>query len=100
MEIKEINKALSNVLEQWSDVVLTADAEQWAFELEYTDRDLLNALWIFNHVAQNKAIKAGHFKDSNDEIEKMRKFRESLKDAFGFDTLELTNKVLEDAEGM
>ena len=50
--IKEINQHIR----EWSDIMLKADL--WAYELNYTDEDLL-ALYIFNHVAQNVAIKSG-----------------------------------------
>ena len=90
--IKEINQHISDALEQWSDIMLKADADGWAYELNYTDEDLLNALYIFNHVAENIAIKNG-FIDEKNVIEKMSVFKNCIKDAFGFDTIELTKKV-------
>lgn len=56
-EIEEINAHISDALEQWHSVMLTADADKWAYHLEYTADDLLGALYIFNHVAQNIGIK-------------------------------------------
>jgi hypothetical protein len=92
-EIKEANEHISAALEMWQDVMLQADAGAWAYYLDYTDKDLLNALYIFNHIAQNIAIKKGHFNEGNIE-DKMARFREGIKEGFGFDTVELTNKVL------
>ena len=91
--IRKINKEISGALNFWQDMLLIADADMWAYMLDYSDEDLLNALYIFNHVAQNIAIKNGHFTEENVE-EKMAKFREGIKEGFGFDTVELTNKVL------
>lgn len=91
--IKEVNKEISGALKFWQDMLLIADADQWSYLLNYSEEDLLNALCIFNHVAQNIAIKKGHFTEENVE-EKMAKFREGIKEGFGFDTIELTNKVL------
>lgn len=92
-EIKEINQHISDALEQWSDIMLEADADAWAYELEYSDRDLLNALLIFNHVASNKAIKNGILNENN-VFKKMQQYVDALNYCFGFDSAELTKKVL------
>lgn len=92
-EIKEINEHVSAALEMWQDVMLTADADEWAYYLNYSDKDLLNALYIFNHVAQNIAIKRGHLKEDN-ALENMKRFCKCIEECFGFNTVELTNKVL------
>ena len=93
LEIKEINEHISSALETWQEIMLQADAGEWAYYLNYTDEDLLNALYIFNHVAQNIAIKNGYLADASVE-EKMAGFRKGIKEGFGFDTVELTRKVL------
>lgn len=92
-EVKRINKDIKGALKFWSDILLLSDADEWSFNLNYADEDLLNALYIFNHVAQNIAIKKGYFTEENIE-QKMMSFREGIKEGFGFDTIELTNKVL------
>ncbi len=92
--IKEINKEISGALRFWQDTLLLSDADGWSYYLDYSDEDLLNALYIFNHVAQNIAIKNGYFTEENAEA-KIAKFREGIKEGFGFDTVELTNKLLE-----
>lgn len=93
-KIKEINKHISDALRQWSAVVIHADADEWSYFLDYSDEDLLNALFIFNHVWQNRAIKSEHFKDEEDVIAKISIYRKAIKIAFGIDTVELTEKVL------
>lgn len=93
VSIKKINKEISGALNFWQEMLLLADVDLWAYMLDYSEEDLLNALYIFNHVAQNIAIKKGYFTEENIE-EKMAKFREGIKEGFGFDTIELTNKVL------
>lgn len=95
--IKKINREISGALKFWQDMLLIADADEWAYYLNYSEEDLLNALYIFNHVAQNIAIKNGYFTEGNVE-EKMTKYREGIKEGFGFDTVELTNKVLKKYE--
>lgn len=91
--IKEINQHISDALEQWSNVVLEADANNWAYFLEYSDKDLANALFIFNHVVANFAIKSGVLTEEN-VTEKISAFRNSLKDTFGFDSQELIKNIL------
>ena len=91
--IKEINQHISDALEQWSNVALEADANNWAYFLEYSDRDLANTLFIFNHVAGNIAIKSGVLTEEN-VTEKISAFRKSIKDTFGFDSQELIKNIL------
>jgi hypothetical protein len=92
-EIKEINEHISDALEMWQNIMLEADAGKWAYHLDYNDRDLLNALYIFNHVAQNIAIKKGYLNEQNAEM-CMRRFCDCIENCFGFNTVELTKKVL------
>ncbi len=92
--IKEANKEIKEALADWQGILCTADADQWAYYLEYDEKDLFNALYIFNHVAQNIAIKNGFYKDEEDAQQKMSYCKEGIKKAFGFDTVELTEQVL------
>lgn len=91
--IQEINKHISEGLEQWCDVMNTADADGWAFYLNYSDEDALNAIYIFNHILQNIAIKSGHINEDN-AIAKGIALKKAIQDYCGVDTVELTNKVL------
>ena len=92
-KIKIINQAISEALGRWSDIMITADADGWAYLLEYSDEDMLNALFIFNHIWQNRAIKNGVLNTEN-ATEMMEKFKGMIMDVFGIDTIELTNKVV------
>ena len=91
------NQEIKDGLAHWQEIMNIADADQWAFLLEYDDRDLLNALYIFNHVAQNIAIKSGHLNEANAETN-MRRFCDCIENCFGFNTISLTNKVLSNNE--
>lgn len=91
--ISEINQHISDSLEQWSTIMLQAYADQWAYRLEYTDNDLMNALYIFNHVAQNIAIKSNYYRNRDDIKQKMDAFKKGVEIGFGFDTVELVKKV-------
>lgn len=93
-DIKEINKHISDALKQWSDIMLLADSDEWSYRLEYIDEDMLNALYILNHVAQNIAIKSGWYKDEEDIFSKITDLRIQIKESYGIDTIELAKKVL------
>ena len=92
-KIKIINQAISEALGRWFDIMITADADGWAYLLEYSDEDMLNALFIFNHIWQNRAIKNGVLNTEN-ATEMMEKFKGMVMDVFCIDTIELTNKVV------
>lgn len=93
-QIKEINQHISDALQQWSDIMLVADADEWAYYLDYSDLDALNAIFIVNHVLQNKAIKSGHIKSKEEALVKALLFKNSIKEYCGIDTIELTRKCL------
>ena len=92
-QIKEINQHISDALEQWSTTMLVADADEWAYYLNYSDQDALNAIFIFNHVLSNIGIKNGILNDKN-AVEKANKLRDFIKDYCGLDTIEITRKSL------
>lgn len=92
-QIEEVNQHISDALEQWSTTMLVADADEWAYYLNYSDQDALNAIFIFNHVLTNIGIKNGVLNDKN-VIEKSKKLREFIKGYCGLDTFEITRKSL------
>lgn len=93
MLIESMQTEIAESLSMWQDILLHADADEWAYELNYTEKDLLNALYIFSHIATNKAIKSGFINETNAATVGAQFKHECLK-AFGFDSVELTNKVL------
>lgn len=92
-QIKEINQHISDALEQWSTTMLIADADEWAYLLDYSEQDALNAIFIFNHVLMNIGIKNGVLNDNN-VVEKSKQLRQFIKDYCGLDTFEITRKSL------
>lgn len=92
-QIKEINQHISDALEQWSKTMVMADADEWAYYLNYSDQDALNAIFIFNHVLSNIGIKNGVLNDKN-AFEKSKKLREFIKDYCGLDTVWIIRKSL------
>lgn len=90
--IKEINKHVSDALRQWMEVLNTADADGWAYYLNYSDKDALNVIYIFNHILQNIGIKNGTINEDN-AIAKGIAIKNAIKDYCGIDTTKLVNKV-------
>lgn len=93
MLIESLQSEIGKSLSMWQDILLHADADEWAYELNYTEEDLLNALYIFNHIGQNIAIKRGYVDKGNAE-EVGRRFKQLILENLGFDTVDLTNRVL------
>lgn len=65
--ITKINQFISESLNDLADILLLSDADNWAYTLNYTEKDLLNAIFIFNHVSQNIGIKNGTITEQNAE---------------------------------
>jgi hypothetical protein len=92
-EIKEINSHISDALEQWAYIMGTADADEWAYMLDYSEKDALNALTIFNHVLANIGIKNGTLNEDN-AVNRAQNLCNLVKDLIGIDSIELTKRVL------
>lgn len=95
-DIKEINKQISESLRFWGDVALMADADNWAYHLEYSDEDVLSAINIFMHVLMNRGIKSGYLNEN--VTEKGIMLRNAISDFCGIDTVKLVNDVIRKKE--
>lgn len=90
--IKEVNQHISDALEQWATILATADADEWAYCLNYSEKDVLNTILIFNSILQNVAIKNRHITENNAH-EKGKAIRNAIKDFCGIDPATLIDKV-------
>lgn len=88
--IKEINQHIREGINQWADIMLTADADKWAEQLCYFPRDLMNAIFIFQHVASNIGIKAGRI-DEEKAAEFGKRLRQLVIDMTGYDPQKFWN---------
>ena len=83
--IKEINNEISGSLDGLADIMLRADADEWAFYLDYSNKDVMNAVLVFQHVLTNVGFKAGRI-----DVEKASEFGKRLyaliNDMTGIDT--------------
>lgn len=89
--LKNLNKQLCAGVKQYDDIMLLADTKKWAVDLDYNTDDLLNAVYIFDHVASNIGIKNGHI-DEAKAVEFGNRLRELVKDMTGYDTREIATK--------
>ena len=92
-QIKEVNQHISDALQQWADIMLLADADNWSYLLDYSEKDALNALSIFNHVLSNIGIKNGTLNEET-VLNSTKKLRHLVQDMIRIDSIELANRVL------
>ena len=90
--LKEINTAIRDGINQWADVMLESEVKQWACRLDYFPRDLINAIYIFQHVASNIGIKAGRISEQNTE-EFGSRLRQLVIDMTGYDPHGILNDL-------
>lgn len=91
--IKEINQHIKDSLEEWSDILLEADYNGWAVDLEFDEDDLLNILQMFTSIWSNSAIKRGIFTEGN-ILQKMELFKKHISEVFDINTVDLAKRVL------
>lgn len=87
-QIQEINEKIREGINQWADTMLLADADEWAVHLNYFPRDLINAIFIFNHVASNIGIKCGRITEDN-VVTFANRLRQLVQDMTGYDSRDL-----------
>jgi hypothetical protein len=75
-EIREVNAHIRAALNQWANICVMSDAENWSANYEYDDDDVFNVALIFNHVMGNVGIKRGvlNEKNANDFGQEFRDF--------------------------
>lgn len=82
--IPEINRRIRDGINQWADIMLMAEADQWAYDLRYSPRDLMNATLIFQCVASSIGIHAGRI-DEERATEFGQRLRQLVIDMTGYD---------------
>ncbi len=96
--IKEINQAIRDGLNQWADIALEAEDKQWAVDLNYFPRDLMNVCYLFMHICSNIGIKAGRV-----DLENTAKFAERIRqliiDMTGYDPHHIFDEKQSDEHG-
>ena len=85
IELQEINGHIKAGIKQWADVCLMADADEWAYYLNYDKDDVASALLIFQHVCMNIGIKGGII-DEKKAYELGERLRQLVIDMTGIDS--------------
>lgn len=89
-QIAEINQHLRDGINDYADIMLEAEVKNWAVELNYFPRDIMNATYIFQHVLSNVGIKEGLI-DEEKAVEFGERLRELVKDMTGYDPVDIVN---------
>ena len=89
-QIAEINQHIREGINNWADVMLLADADKWAYHLNYFPRDIANACLIFQHICSNVGIKAGRI-DEEKAVEYGKCLRQLVIDMTGYDPAEIVS---------
>lgn len=89
--IKETNRHIKQGIGDWANIMLLADADEWAYYLDYDERDIQSVAIIFNHVLCNVGIKNGHVTSENAETFGTI-MRDLILDMTGYDTASIADK--------
>lgn len=91
-EIQEINKHIRDGINQWADIMLQADSDEWSVALDYFPRDIVNATMIFQHICSNVGIKSGLIDEKKAEGFGKR-LRQLVMDMTGYDPAEVVAAI-------
>ena len=96
----ELNVEIIMLLDKIAKKVMDADsdAENKSYHFQYCDKNLFNALLVFNHVWMSHAIHKGALTMENVEV-KMSELRKVINDTYDIDTVELSKRVMEETNG-
>lgn len=83
-QIKYINDGIRSGLDSWATVALELEVMNQARRMDYSPRDLMSAIYLFQHVASNIGIKAGII-DEDRTVEFGNRLRQLAIDMTGYD---------------
>lgn len=95
MSVREVQVHISDALREWTNLMLDIEAHKKAHLLHYNEKDLVNAMYIFEHVLSNIAIHNGSITPQNiDKATEMgNDLREYVQRYTGIDTREVSKNV-------
>jgi hypothetical protein len=91
----EVNQNIRESIAFWASTMLQSEADQWAYHLNYDTADLLNAVYILQHVASNIGIKNGTITEQNVEELGLR-IHDLVLAMTGYDTRQLAADLQDD----
>ena len=92
--VQQVNEGLRGQMNTLADIMLMSEADQWAYLLNYYPRDIMNAVYIFQHVVSNVGIKSGRI-DEKTAVEYGHRLSQLVFDMTGYkpaDWIEKENK--------
>lgn len=94
MSVREVQIHISDVLKEWAGIMLEIEARDKAYMLHYNEQDLVNAMYVFEHVLSNIAIHNGSITpETIDKATQMGEdLREYVKKYTGLDTHEIAKQ--------
>ena len=94
MSVREVQIHISDMLKEWADIMLEIEARDKAYMLHYNEQDLVNAMYVFEHVLSNVAIHNGSITpETIDKATQMGEdLREYVKKYTGLDTHEIAKQ--------
>lgn len=93
--VEIINRHICEGVAQWADIMLQSEVDLWSYYLNYGTDDLLNAVYILQHVASNIGIKNGTITEKNVE-ELGQRIHDLVLAMTGYDTHKLTDGKQDD----
>lgn len=89
--IKEVNEGICKSIDLWATVALESEVGLWAVDLEYNPQDLMNSIYLFQHIASNIGIKNGTINEDN-VVEFGKRLRQLVFDMTGYLPEEILRK--------
>ena len=83
-QVKYFNDGIRSGLDSWATVAILLEAMNQACLMDYSPCDLMNAAYLFQHVASNIGIKAGII-DEDKAVEFGNRLRQLIIDMTGYD---------------
>lgn len=90
-KLTKVSQYIREGINQWADIMLQADADQWAYNMDYFPRDIINAVIIYQHICSNIGIKAGRI-DEQKAADFGQRLRQLTIDMTGFDPAQIVGK--------
>lgn len=91
--IQQVNEGLRELMNTLADMMLMSEADQWAYLLSYFPRDIMNAVYIFQHVVSNVGIKSGRI-DEKTAVEYGHRLSQFVNEMTGYTPADWMDKEL------
>lgn len=91
--VQQVNEGLRKQMNTLADIMLMSEADQWAYLLNYYPRDIMNAVYIFQHVVSNVGIKSGRI-DEKTAVEYGHRLSQFVNEMTGYTPADWMDKEL------